>query len=183
MDKTEIKEKEFGTYEVGDKTYSLATLTTRRFEQVGALLAGIPIEDLLNAFWETEGKIDQARQSKEKGNSDPDARSGLETSEIDVDISLTRVVSALLKVLPAVNEQSLLVKFVAIALNIDEEEAADLPAKIALKVVPDFFTANKELFGTSLKSSLPGIESSLSGMILARQATQANSPNLQNEAQ
>lgn len=152
------KTPEFGFYGVGDKLYQLAPFTTGRFEQVGALLGEIPLQDLFNAYYDIEAKRQAILQAAAGG---PEKQG---PTELDVEISFGNILQALQRVLPVIGKKNLLVRFVAIALGIKKNEAENLPAKVALEVVRDFFTANKDLLGISLRSSLPG-------MILARQVT------------
>ncbi len=169
MAKKPAKIPDLGVFNFGGKEYRLAPFTTRRFELVGALVAEIPLEPLLEAYWQFEAAKSQVVTSPDEKNQEAEPEEMSQGAEREVEISLNNIIKYFQQLLPAIAKGSLLVKFVSIALDIPKKEAENLPAFAALEVVRVFFTANSGLLGTSLQSSLYA-------MYLTRQATTSPKP-------
>lgn len=118
-------EKEFGTYQVGDKTYSLVPLTLGRFQEFLNIVGSLPVGYVISAA----NIINSAYRENKLPDVDPGP-----------------VLQAALQTLGMAKEEDTLVKLGALALGIGEEEARDLDYDLGIEVIVDFFTVNGRRF-------------------------------------
>lgn len=124
MDKTETKVKEFGTYQVGEKTYRLVRLTLGRFQEFLNIVGNLPVGYVLSAA--------NIINSAYRDNKLPDVDPG-------------PVIQAALQTLGMAKEEDTLVKLGALALGVEEKEARELDYDQGIEVIVDFFSVNGRL--------------------------------------
>lgn len=142
----------FGPYRIGKKDYELAALTLGRYQHFLVVFTKLPISALYDAWAKLQASIAPP----------PNAKPGEYEVSIPPDIAQELADSVITMVLAA-DENNVLVKLVAVGLDVSEDIAKGIHYKVGLQLINDFFTANPSLLLDSIQF-LTGIVAPKSGL-------------------
>lgn len=148
MNKTEPA---YGPYAVGDKKYNLAPLTTRRYQAFIRVFTSLPLTTLYQAWSDFQASL-QAKVPAEVRDKKPEDITSQDLIEVALtDEDMAPLGAAVAQMVTSADEQDVLVGLLAIALDIGQEEAAEIPYAVGLEAISDFFTDNPSLLPDSVR--------------------------------